>query len=76
MAMVHKQNKYDADIGGHISTYASQATLLEVGFNHFFRGSYCERQGRAAGRLRLLPGTRFAGRLRARVSRRALEPTA
>ena len=36
MAMVHKQNKYDAGIGGHISTYSSQATLLEVGFNHFF----------------------------------------
>ena len=40
MAMVHKQNKYDAGIGGHISTYSSLATLLEVGFNHFFRGSY------------------------------------
>jgi pyruvate dehydrogenase E1 component len=26
------------DVGGHISTYASAATLLEVGFNHFFRG--------------------------------------
>jgi pyruvate dehydrogenase E1 component len=40
MAMVHKQNKYDAGIGGHISTYSSQATLLEVGFNHFFRAQY------------------------------------
>ncbi len=40
MAMVVRQNKYDAGIGGHISTYASLATLLEVGFNHFFRGSY------------------------------------
>jgi pyruvate dehydrogenase E1 component len=40
MAMVHKQNKYDAGIGGHISTYSSQATLLEVGFNHFFHASY------------------------------------
>src|SRR5215469_897327 len=37
MAMVVRQNKYDAGIGGHISTYASLATLLEVGFNHFFR---------------------------------------
>src|SRR5687767_15649930 len=26
------------DVGGHISTYASAATLLEIGFNHFFRG--------------------------------------
>ena len=39
MAMVVRQNKYDAGIGGHISTYASLATLLEVGFNHFFHGS-------------------------------------
>src|SRR6185312_6024929 len=34
MAMVHGQNKKDAGIGGHISTYSSLATLLEVGFNH------------------------------------------
>jgi len=40
MAMVHNQNKKDPGIGGHISTYSSQATLLEVGFNHCFRGSY------------------------------------
>ncbi|MGO9232053.1 MAG: pyruvate dehydrogenase (acetyl-transferring), homodimeric type, partial [Bryobacteraceae bacterium] len=40
MAMVVHQNKYDAGIGGHISTYASLATLLEVGFNHFFRADY------------------------------------
>src|ERR1700733_801497 len=40
MAMVHKQNKKDPGIGGHISTYSSLATLLEVGFNHFFHASY------------------------------------
>ncbi len=45
MAMVVKQNKYDKSIGGHISTYASLATLLEVGFNHFFRGSYGDEPG-------------------------------
>jgi pyruvate dehydrogenase E1 component len=39
-AMVARANKYDPNIGGHISTYASLATLTEVGFNHFFRGSY------------------------------------
>ncbi len=39
MAMVVKANKHTAGIGGHISTYASAATLLEVGFHHFFRGS-------------------------------------
>jgi pyruvate dehydrogenase E1 component len=40
MAMVHGQNKKDAGIGGHISTYSSLATLLEVGFNHFFHAKY------------------------------------
>ncbi len=40
MAMVHGQNKKDAGIGGHIATYSSLATLLEVGFNHFFRAKY------------------------------------
>jgi pyruvate dehydrogenase E1 component len=38
MAMVVKANRIHPDIGGHISTYASTATLYEVGFNHFFRG--------------------------------------
>jgi pyruvate dehydrogenase E1 component len=45
MAMVVRQNKYDAGIGGHISTYASLATLLEVGFNHFFRATYGDQPG-------------------------------
>ncbi len=45
MAMVHRQNKEDAGIGGHISTYSSLATLLEVGFNHFFRASYGDQPG-------------------------------
>src|SRR5438552_1428090 len=39
MAMVVKANRLHPDIGGHISTYASSATLYEVGFNHFFRGN-------------------------------------
>jgi pyruvate dehydrogenase E1 component len=37
MAMVVKANREEDGIGGHISTYASAATLLEVGFNHVFR---------------------------------------
>ncbi|MBV9073139.1 MAG: pyruvate dehydrogenase (acetyl-transferring), homodimeric type [Acidobacteria bacterium] len=40
MAMVHRQNKKDSGIGGHLATYSSLATLLEVGFNHFFHSSY------------------------------------
>jgi len=38
MAMVVKANKNENGIGGHISTYASVATLLEVAFNHFLKG--------------------------------------
>jgi pyruvate dehydrogenase E1 component len=45
MAMVSHQNKYDDGIGGHIATYASLATLVEVGFNHFFHGSYGDQPG-------------------------------
>ena len=39
MAMVSKANTETPGIGGHISTYASAATLYEVAFNHFFKGS-------------------------------------
>ena len=45
MAMVHRQNKKDPGIGGHISTYSSLATLLEVGFNHFFHAHYGDQPG-------------------------------
>src|SRR5271154_5625460 len=45
MAMVHGENKKDAGIGGHISTFSSLATLLEVGFNHFFRANYGDQPG-------------------------------
>jgi len=38
MAMVVRANRASSSIGGHISTYASAATLYEVAFNHFFRG--------------------------------------
>ena len=37
MAMVVRANREEDGIGGHISTFASAATLYEVGFNHFFR---------------------------------------
>ncbi len=37
MAMVVRANRTSEGIGGHISTFASSATLYEVGFNHFFR---------------------------------------
>src|SRR5262249_47960978 len=38
MAMVVNANRKHNGLGGHISTYASCATLYEVAFNHFFRG--------------------------------------
>ncbi|CAM3564633.1 pyruvate dehydrogenase (acetyl-transferring), homodimeric type [Deinococcus frigens] len=38
VVMVLRANKASDGIGGHLSTYASAAELLEVGFNHFFRG--------------------------------------
>lgn len=38
MAMVVRAQRNNSNVGGHISTFASAATLLEVGFNHFFRG--------------------------------------
>src|SRR5579862_7905410 len=48
--MVVRANKHDANIGGHLATYASLATLVEVGYNHFFRGSYQDAtEGKVAG---------------------------
>ncbi|MCA9246973.1 MAG: pyruvate dehydrogenase (acetyl-transferring), homodimeric type [Planctomycetales bacterium] len=38
MAMVVRANRDSSGIGGHISSFASSATLYEVAFNHFFRG--------------------------------------
>ena len=45
MAMVVRANRIDDGIGGHISTYASAATLYEIGFHHFFRADDENREG-------------------------------
>src|SRR5262245_5580549 len=45
MALVVRANRRSPGIGGHISTYASSATLLEVGFHHFFRANRAEASG-------------------------------
>ena len=37
MAMVVHANRKSSEYGGHIASYASSATLYEVGFNHFWR---------------------------------------
>ncbi|MEO7775699.1 MAG: pyruvate dehydrogenase (acetyl-transferring), homodimeric type [Steroidobacteraceae bacterium] len=38
VAMVAQANKVSSEYGGHLASYASSATLYEVGFNHFWRG--------------------------------------
>jgi pyruvate dehydrogenase E1 component len=45
MAMVMKANDNDDGLGGHIASFASSATLYDVGFNHFFRGNEGELPG-------------------------------
>ena len=74
MAMVVRANRKHAGIGGHISTYASSATLFEVGFNHFFRaqshkhpGDIIYFQGHAA------PGIYARAFLEGRISQKDLE---
>ncbi len=39
LAMVMRANDNDEGLGGHISSFSSSATLYDVGFNHFFRGT-------------------------------------
>lgn len=74
MAMVVRANKEENGIGGHISTYASAATLYEIGFNHFFRGKDGNHdgdiiyfQGHAA------PGIYARAFLEGRISKEQLE---
>ena len=74
MAMVVRANRDEAAPGGHISSYASVATLLEVGFNHFFRagsddfaGDQIYFQGHTA------PGIYARAFLEGRLSERHLE---
>jgi len=45
MAMVVQANRVSSEYGGHISSYASSATLYEVGFNHFWRAASEEHGG-------------------------------
>lgn len=45
MAMVVQANRISTELGGHIASFASSATLYEVGFNHFFHGRNSEHGG-------------------------------
>jgi pyruvate dehydrogenase E1 component len=74
LAMVVRANRVEHNIGGHISTYGSVATLFEVGFNHFFRartedfeGDTVYFQGHAA------PGVYARAFLEGRLSAEKLE---
>lgn len=45
LAMVMRANRQDPDLGGHISTFASSATLYDIGFNYFFKAPNEEHGG-------------------------------
>ncbi len=45
MAMVVRANRREGELGGHIASYASVGTLMEVGFNHFWRAPTAEHGG-------------------------------
>ncbi|MES2909216.1 MAG: pyruvate dehydrogenase (acetyl-transferring), homodimeric type [Pseudomonadota bacterium] len=45
LAIVMRANQNDDELGGHIATFASSATLYDVGFNHFFRAPSAEHGG-------------------------------
>jgi pyruvate dehydrogenase E1 component len=74
MAMVVKANRKSSELGGHIATFASAATLYDVGFNHFWRapshehgGDLIFSQGHAS------PGTYARAFLEGRLSEEQLD---
>ena len=74
LAMVMRANASDDELGGHIATFASSATLYDVGFNHFFRapndsfgGDLIYYQGHSA------PGIYARSFLEGRISEQQLE---
>ena len=69
LAMVRAGEQISSEYGGHLSSYASSATLYEVGFNHFWRAP----SDAASRRHGVHPGPLLPGHLRARLSRRAPE---
>ncbi|MCA9593222.1 MAG: pyruvate dehydrogenase (acetyl-transferring), homodimeric type [Myxococcales bacterium] len=75
VAMVHRANVMFPGIGGHLSTYASSASLYEVGFNHFFRGK--DRDGTSGDHIyfqgHAAPGIYSRAFLEGRLSIEAME---
>ena len=66
LAMVVQANRANSEYGGHIASYASAATLYEVGFNHFWRASSAAHPGD----MIFMQGHSSPGHLRARLSGR------
>jgi hypothetical protein len=67
VATVIRANKEKSDLGGHIASFASAATLYDVGFNYFFRAA----NEKFLGDCIYIQGQFGAGNLRACVSRRS-----
>ena len=72
MAMVQRGNSRFEGLGGHLSSYASSATLYEVGFNHFWRAASDQRSSRAAATSSA--STRSAARRRSPACRHIRTP--
>jgi pyruvate dehydrogenase E1 component len=74
MAMVVRANREDKSIGGHISTFASSATLVEVAMNHFIRGRGDDASGdQVYFQGHASPGIYSRAFLEGRISERQLE---
>ncbi len=65
LAMVLQANRISAEYGGHLSSYASSATLYEVGFNHFWRAA----SETHPGDMLFIQGHSSPGHLRTRLPR-------
>jgi len=78
LAMVLRTNKREGDLGGHISSFASSATLYDVGFNHFFRAPNADSEECPLGDLvyfqgHIAPGIYARSFLEGRFSEEDLE---
>lgn len=77
IAMVLQAQDKGIGVGGHIATYASCATMLEVGFNHFFRGAGCNNNRGAVDMLlpqpHAAPGIYARAFLEGRLSEKQLK---
>ncbi len=74
MAMVVKANHRPGSVGGHIASFASSATLYDVGFNHFFRGNDADKGGDLVFfQGHIAPGIYSRAYLEGRITKEQLE---